>query len=314
MNRIVIIIWLLVILVTCTKNPTNNHKPPEENPYKLVQGGYPDWSPTCEHLAFIMDNNLYLYYFMDKHIEKIIENATEPSFSPDGKKLAFERERKIFTIDLETRQERYIAEGITPSWSENSKWIAFGPKNAQRVLTDGTQLGGHPSPDSSLYYYDLDVDDIVKVIVTNYDSLWIGQKLSMSHPEWAMGDSILLFDTEFGIWKIKREGGKAVLFWKNFETSLLKKSISILELAHSGQPTWSAIQSLMTYFVSEDLRPHGAVVKRIHIAKLTNVGDAAFSGDYSDPSWSPEGTKLVLVRDDWIYVYDISDFEIIKQP
>lgn len=308
-----IIVCCMVLFTTCKRDfsPIQDSSPvqPQENPYQLIPGGYPDWSPTGEKLAFIRNNDLHVYYFADSLTNKaafeewVAENATEPSFAPDGEKIVFERDRRIYTIDLETRQERFLAEGITPSWSENGKWIAFGHKEAQKVLTDGTQILGQPSPDSSLYYYDLQSGSIVRVLVTNYDSLHIGTLLSMSHPEWAMGDSILLFDTELGIWKVKREGGKAIFFTDEFN---LRKTNSITELAFQGQPAWLNKDSLLAYFLILDQRPVGDVIKCISIR--SRISALGLKSGFSDPTWSPGGHELVLVKDGSLYVYDITEY------
>lgn len=309
------ILFALFLLAGCERDFSpiiiKPNQQPKGNPYKIVKSGYPDWSPTGERLAFIRDNDLYLYYFEDEHVEKVTQNATEPSFDPDGKMIAFERERKIYTIDLETMQERYLADGITPSWSENGKWIAFGHKDAQRVLTDGTQVWGQPSPDSSLYYYNLETDSIIRVIVTNYDSLWIGENLSMSHPEWVRSDSILLFDTEYCIWKVNRKGGVAVYYSEQFEDYNFKKTNMTLELAYSGQPNWSSTQKLISFFVTIDQRPFGDVIKSVQIQPLKMGPGIGITGGYSDPNWSPDGKKLAMVKDDCIIVYDLSEYDEI---
>ena len=313
-SRFGYILLALFLLAGCERDFSpiiiKPNQQPKGNPYKIVKGGYPDWSPTGERLAFIRDNDLYLYYFEDEHVEKVTQNTTEPSFAPDGKKIAFERDRKIYTIDLETMQERYLTEGITPSWSENGKWIAFGHKDAQRVLTDGTQVWGQPSPDSSLYYYDLEADSIVRVIVNNYDSLWIGESLSMSHPEWARSDSILLFDTEYGIWKVNRKGGVALLFWKRPNKFNMNKLNEEFELTYSGQQMWCKNKKLLIYFYTEDLRPHGDVIKNIKIVSLPpdiprGIG-IFIKYDNSDPAWSPDGNKIVCVADEKLWIKDIS--------
>ena len=59
-----------------------------------------------------------------------------PSFSPDGKTLAFIRDgRELRAIDLETKQERSLANGYLErpplassqafAWSPDNKWIAY---------------------------------------------------------------------------------------------------------------------------------------------------------------------------------------------
>lgn len=91
---------------TCEKNPT----PPDDhsgNPYKLTKGEYPDWCPAGDSIAFVRDGDLWIYDMTRKKEWRVTHDATQPSFSPDGKKITFERNKRIFTIDLVTKAERY---------------------------------------------------------------------------------------------------------------------------------------------------------------------------------------------------------------
>jgi len=124
LNIIPIIFIISILILTCNKNPT----PPEEfdptqNPYKLTIGEYPDWCPAGDSIAYVRDGDLWIFDIPGKRKWKVTENATQPSFSPGGKQIAFERDKKIYTISLDTKQERYLADGITPSWSETANGL-----------------------------------------------------------------------------------------------------------------------------------------------------------------------------------------------
>jgi dipeptidyl aminopeptidase/acylaminoacyl peptidase len=297
--RILTFYLLLVGIFTfngCKRDFSSNDKrmiikrsPPDttQNPYVLTEGGYPDWSPTGDKLAIIRDDYLWVYNFERNEEERILKNAVEPTFSPDGQKIAFERNRQIWTVDLNTCSEKYLCEGITPSWSENGKWIAFGHKDASKTLTNAELIWGEPSPDSSLYYYDLENNKIERVIVTNWDSLWLNNKYSMFSPDWALNDSIIIFDTEGGIFKVNIHGGNAVYFFKEFK--LLKK----MDASFDRQPKWCEANQLMAYTLFT-IRPFEEdFITDIILDFITpdNSGSAGFHNG-SDVTWNPNGEKF----------------------
>ncbi len=101
------------------------------------------WAPDSRRLAYVSDRDgaphVYLYEFASNAETQLTRDAAgdaAPSFSPDGKSLAFQRDaRELRVMDLDSKQERLLASGTferppissTRSfvWSPDNKWIAF---------------------------------------------------------------------------------------------------------------------------------------------------------------------------------------------
>src|SRR5262249_37061858 len=75
------------------------------------------WTPDSKKIAYVSDRegafNIYSYDFTtntETPLTRGVGNNYTPSFSPDGKTLAFIRNgRELRAVDLETKQERLLA-------------------------------------------------------------------------------------------------------------------------------------------------------------------------------------------------------------
>jgi tricorn protease len=103
------------------------------------------WSPDSRRLVYVSDReatpHLFAYDFnnnTETQLTRDVADDSIPSFSPDGKLLAFFRGAKELRIlDLTDKKERVLASGAferTPIiadhpfvWSPDSKWLAYVP-------------------------------------------------------------------------------------------------------------------------------------------------------------------------------------------
>lgn len=104
----------------------------------------PAWSQDSRSLVYVSGRNgrshLFLYDVAEEREQQLTsgdQDESHPVFSPDGKQLAFQRDRsQIVVLDLATRKEKVVARAVLPmrppfgatraiAWSPDSQWIAF---------------------------------------------------------------------------------------------------------------------------------------------------------------------------------------------
>ena len=107
------------------------------------------WAPDSTHLAYVSQRDavthVYLYDFL-KHAETQLTSGPLPDqapvFSPDGKMIAFIRDRnELHVVEVESKQDRLLTKaclgggfgGGSIAWAPDNKWIAYSA-DAERGL------------------------------------------------------------------------------------------------------------------------------------------------------------------------------------
>jgi len=93
------------------------------------------WAPDSTRIAYLGERDaithVFLYDFIH-HTETQLTKDAQPDeavkFSPDGKSLAFIRNRKeLHVIDLDSKQEHLVVSGFLGNyvWAPDNKWVAY---------------------------------------------------------------------------------------------------------------------------------------------------------------------------------------------
>ncbi len=121
------------------------------------------WAPDSKRIAYLSDRNgnsqVFLYDFTsntEKQLTSAALNDASPKFSPDGKTLAYVRNRKeVRSLTLDSGQEKLLATATIAGgieWSPDGAWVACvlaGEKSFRNVHVVPA-AGGEPKPLSFL--------------------------------------------------------------------------------------------------------------------------------------------------------------------
>jgi len=110
--------------------------PDASSPARLFFQIEPAWSPAGTKIAFSSRRSgTFDVYVMNadgtgtRRLTSTKENDSHPTWSPDGKQIAFERSGDIFVMGSDGSAARPIsdldAEESEPAWSPDGEWIAY---------------------------------------------------------------------------------------------------------------------------------------------------------------------------------------------
>jgi hypothetical protein len=236
--------------------------------------------------------------------------GSSPAWSPDGRKIAFQREGEVLVIDLDGYSEIRLADGRHPAWSPDGTRIAFTSAEGISVMNaDGSAvrtLVRHDFRDDTYKPWDMGVGyptwspDGVRIafvhlgdgdtrpsqaFVMNSDGSdrYLLTRLpdrgyAESYPSWSPdGSKILYWSYGYGIAVIDSEGGVPTTIYADFP-----------DINYWSKPVWSPDGNSIAFNKGE---PAGA----IWIMSATEGTRLLIPGAF-DAAWSPDGATIAFVR------------------
>lgn len=157
--------------------------------------------------------NYYLYNLNSKNLTKVLENVQEPTFSPDGTKIAFAKENNLFVYDIASKnttqvttdgKKNAIINGITDwvyeeefafvrafDWSSDSKKLAFIRFDESKVPQFSMDMyqkdlyptsqtfkypkAGEKNSEVSLHIFEVGSKSAKKINLGNYSDFYIAR-------------------------------------------------------------------------------------------------------------------------------------------
>ena len=237
-------------------------------------------------------NDGYIYTMQpDGSLLSRLVPGLDPSWSPDGTKLAFWRlnalgsSAGIFVMDA-GGVRKIVENGYGPTWSPDGARIAFGCGGICVVNADGTHR--------TVVTFDSGSRVLGDTCVQDSDPAWSPNGSTIAFTRWKTGvrcfppGTMLSFPFDFwtDIWFVESDGSALRPLKQDSDPSL----------PYAGWPAWSPDGSRLAFYA---MTPDGDAITvanadgsgRRTVAFRTEIDWMGFLGG---PDWSPDGKRIVF--------------------
>jgi dipeptidyl aminopeptidase/acylaminoacyl peptidase len=317
-----------IVLILCALMPLSSKADEQDMNF---QGSiiYTKVAPNLKRQIMLINNNANQIY----QLTNSDEHNGAPYWSPDGKKILFERAKEIYIMDVSERTVSRITNtpigvSTSPRWGYDGSGIFYTwtiEGNMQEI------------------YYDLEtgiamlINEVGNFIVSSESQITYEEFRQLSHEEKQKFKNRVQRDLK----ELENYFKSVMKFYRTYPSFdgnydmhkytgqskivLVNKKTGEKKTLHGGLPAWSKDSEKIAYITSKKgVYKEFLNVYSIRDDTITEYEIDVYPHSCGGPSWSPDSTKIVYScgKDDmtryedmmhnWLYIYDLEANKTFK--